>query len=77
MVMLDNEQIYELRMALGMTAQAFGELVGGVTANTVFRWESPRDSVGAKYPSRRHQMILNDLWADAVKKGKLRSLQPA
>ena len=55
MVMLDKDQIYELRMALGLSARAFGDLIG-VTGNTVFRWES-----GTKFPSRRHQMELNKL----------------
>ncbi len=66
MVMLDKDQIYELRMALGLTAKALGEIIG-VTANTVFRWEA-----GSKFPSRRHQIALNKL-ADKAKQ----SLQSA
>lgn len=57
MLMLDKDQIYELRMALGMTAQAFGQAIG-VTGNTVFRWEA-----GSKFPSRRHQVKLNEMSA--------------
>lgn len=74
MVMLDKDQIYELRIALGLTAAAFGLKVG-VTANTVFRWESDPESSGTKYPSRRHQAILIKMWRDAQNRGLVRSLQ--
>ena len=62
MVMLDKDDIYELRMALGLSARALGELVG-VTGNTVFRWEA-----GSKFPSRRHTIELNKLVEKAREK---------
>ena len=61
MVMFDKDNIYELRMALGLSARALGELVG-VTGNTVFRWEA-----GSKFPSRRHTIELNKLLEESKK----------
>lgn len=66
MLMLNGKQIRELRLAMGLTAEAFGKLVGPVTGNTVFRWESE-----IKYPSRKHQGLLNKLAA------KLKTSAPA
>jgi DNA-binding transcriptional regulator YiaG len=65
MVMLDKQQIIDLRAAMGLTAREFGERLG-VSWNTVFRWEQ-----GTRYPSRRHQVALNKLKLDAEKKGLL------
>lgn len=69
MLMLDKDEIYELRLSLGLTAAALGKKIG-VTANTIFRWEA-----GSKFPSRRHQIALNELRGDV--KERKREKQPA
>ncbi len=65
MVMFDAKLIRELRKSLGMTAKQFGDRLG-VTQNTVFRWESETgEEASRRYPSRRHQKIMNEMLKDA------------
>lgn len=57
MVMLDKTEIRALRLRLGLSADKFGALFEPrVTGNTVFRWEQ-----GVRFPSRRHQIRLNQI----------------
>ncbi len=55
MVMLDKDEIAEIRRTLRLTAHEFG-LEVGVTGNTVARWE-----LGIRFPSRRHMLRLNEM----------------
>jgi DNA-binding transcriptional regulator YiaG len=55
MTMFNGKMISELRHAMKLSARDFGTLLN-VTGNTVFRWEGEQ-----RFPSRRHQKILNDL----------------
>lgn len=65
MVMFTKQMIIDLRQAMGLTAAEFADLCG-VHWNTVFRWEQ-----GSRNPSRRHQVILNKMKAEAEKLGLL------
>lgn len=55
MVMLTPELICDLRKALGLSAEAFGDLLG-VAGNTVFQWES-----GRRHPKYDMQIKINKL----------------
>ncbi len=60
MVMITPEVIHQTRLALGLSAKAFGARLG-VTGNTVFRWES-----GERHPKYDMQIALNKLIKEAA-----------
>lgn len=68
MVMLNNRQIRELRLALGLKAPEFAEIMG-VTEDTIWRWER-----GDRHPTFKKLEKLGDMWTDATEKGLFKAV---
>ncbi len=63
MFMLTSQDIRELRVFLEMTPTQLA-YTAGVTENTVRRWE-----MGIRHPTYKHLEKLNDLMAQAIRRG--------
>lgn len=61
MVMITPEVIHETRLALGLSAEAFGKRLK-VSGNCVFNWES-----GRRHPKYEMQLEIQKLIAEAAK----------
>ena len=68
MVMLSPKQIRELRLALGLKAPEFAQMMS-VTEDTIWRWER-----GDRHPTYKKMVRLNELWTDATEKGLFRAV---
>ncbi len=71
MVMLNDKQIRELRMAMGLSVPEFADLLG-VSAAAVYKWEK-----GTRHPDYAMLVELSRFWEQAAERGLFKKLVTA